>query len=197
VRVDGADRFATARATIRSAFTTAPVLFVVDSNAWTDAIVAGNVAAFNGEPVLIVNGLNGTVDAADATLIHELNTTTIRVIGGPAAVSDAMVNSFASLVPNTARVSGDDRFETASLLAQRTYAAPSTAYIVTGINYPDGLMAAGFSGRSGSPILLARTTCLPQPALEAIYKLNVSKVVLVGGTAALTDDVASMKPCGA
>lgn len=198
VRRSGADRFEAARATIRGEFTSAPVVFVVDSNSWTDAISAGNIAAYNGEPVMIVNGPNASVDPADASLLRDLGTTTVRVIGGSASVSDAMLNSLASVVPNTARLAGSDRFATAALAAQRTYGSthPSTAYLVSGENYPDGLTSAGFTGRSGGPILLARAGCVPQSTLATIYSLHVSKVTLIGGATVLTSDVGSLTPCG-
>ncbi|MGO4592551.1 cell wall-binding repeat-containing protein [Leifsonia sp. 2TAF2] len=195
-RVNGADRFETARNAIRSTFTAAPVVFVVDSNSWTDAIAAGNTAAFNGEPVMIVNGPTTTVDPADATLLRDLKTATIRVVGGPNSVSDALVSRFAAIVPNTARIYGADRFGTAEIVAKNTYGTASTAYLVSGLNYPDGLTASGFTGRGKSPLLLARPECVPQSTLQAIYAMRVTKVVLIGGPAVLGTDVAALKPCG-
>ncbi|ERK72234.1 putative cell wall binding repeat 2 [Leifsonia aquatica ATCC 14665] len=195
-RLAGADRFETSRNTIRSAFTSAPVLFVVDSGAWTDAFAAGNTAVYNGEPVLLVNGPNAAIDAASVTLIHDLGTTGIRVIGGPNSVSDAMVSNLTSIVPNTARVYGSDRFETASVVAQRTYTSATTAYIVSGLDYPDGLTAGVISGKNGGPLLLSRPECVAQSTLQTIYKLNVTNVVVIGGTTALSSDVAALKPCG-
>ncbi|NUU07560.1 cell wall-binding repeat-containing protein [Leifsonia sp. C5G2] len=197
-RLGGTDRFETSRNVIRSAFTSTPVLFVVDSNAWTDGLPAGNMAAFNGEPVLIVNGPSGTIDAATTTLIRDLAPGAIRVVGGPAGVSDATLAALGQLVSNTLRVSGSDRFTTAVEAARRTYGSTgkTTAYIVSGVNYADGMSAALLSGKNAAPLFLSRADCVDQSTLQAIYGYGVQNLVLIGGTATLTASVAALKPCG-
>lgn len=198
-RLDGADRFEASRNVIRSAgFVNPPVLFVVDSNAWTDGLPAGNTASFNGEPLLVVNGPSGTIDSATTALIQELNPGAIRVIGGPAGVSENTLQALAAIVPGTARVSGDDRFTTAVVVAGRTYTgAKPTAYIVSGINYADGMSASILSGSKASPLFLSRPECVDQSTMRAIYKtFAAQQVVLIGGTATLSADVAALKPCG-
>lgn len=197
-RLDGADRYEVSRNVIRSAaFANPPVLFVVDSNAWTDGLTAGSTAAFNQEPLLIVNGPSGTVDSATSALITELHPQAIRVIGGPGGVSNETLAALNAIVP-TLRVYQTDRFSVAVDVANRTYPGmtKTTAYIVSGVNYADGMSASILAAKNASPLFLSRAECVDQSTLGAIYKFGVQQTVLVGGTATLSTDVAALKPCG-
>lgn len=198
-RVGGSDRFETSRQVIRSAFSagSAPVVFVVDGNAWTDGLAAGNMAVYNTEPVLVLPGGAATLDAASKQLLSELGTATVRVVGGPNVFSDAQLSSIASFIPNTARVSGADRFGTAVTVAERTYGTtPKSVWLASGLNFPDGLAAGVPSGRAKAPLLLSSTSCVPQSTLGYIYSHGIASVTIVGGPAALNDSVAALKPCG-
>lgn len=90
----------------------------------------------------------------------------------------------------TSRVWGADRYSGAVKIAQAAY--PSHApvvYIATGTNYPDALSAAPAAAERGGPLLLVQPTGLPDSVKAEIQSLAPSKIVVVGGSTAVSDTV--------
>jgi putative cell wall-binding protein len=55
--------------------------------------------------------------------------------------------------------------------------------------FADGVSAAGLAAGHGWPILLSGATVIPQATVDAWRALSVTKVVLVGGSAVLGDNI--------
>jgi putative cell wall-binding protein len=87
------------------------------------------------------------------------------------------------------RLSGADRFGTASAIARATFGSAGTAFVARADDFADALSANYLAGHSAAPILLANPTNVPQPTLDALKSLGVGTVHLLGGTAALGPDV--------
>lgn len=58
-------------------------------------------------------------------------------------------------------------------------------------NYPDAFLGSAAASNSGLPVLLAEQDDVPQETLDAIASFNASEVVMVGGTAVLSEGVRS------
>lgn len=94
--------------------------------------------------------------------------------------------------PTVSRISGVDRFATSVALAEAGY--PTTAPVVllaTGTNYPDALAAGPAAAVLGGPLLLTRPDLLPSETASEIASLHPSKVLIVGGVAAVSASVES------
>jgi putative cell wall-binding protein len=91
------------------------------------------------------------------------------------------------------RVGGDDRYDTARLLAQRVGvdAVHRGAVIVSGTRYADAVAAGAWAGHWRRPILLADGDRTPAPTLAAIEALDLRRVTLVGGTGVLSGALAA------
>lgn len=90
------------------------------------------------------------------------------------------------------RVAGVDRFDTSVQLSAAAYpAGASTVYIAVGTQFADGLAAAPAAARVGAPLLLVRSGSVPPAVLAEVRRLNPSSIVIVGGTSAVSDSVAS------
>jgi putative cell wall-binding protein len=90
----------------------------------------------------------------------------------------------------SARISGVDRFATAVAIAKAGY--PSTApvvYVATGSNFPDALGAAPAAALLGGPLLLTPGDSLPTSVAAEITSLKPARIVLVGGTGAVSTQV--------
>jgi hypothetical protein len=93
---------------------------------------------------------------------------------------------------NTSRIQGADRYVTASQIAQREYAGPvPVVYLASGERFPDALAAAPAAVAEGGPVLLTRAGELPTSTREQLQRLAPSRVVIVGGTGAISAAVAS------
>jgi putative cell wall-binding protein len=111
----------------------------------------------------------------------------------PAAL--AQINGLESEPTDSDRVSGPTRYETAAELALDGYgdAGAPIAIVATGADFPDALAANYLAGQlddaEGGPILLTEPNTFTGAARSALDDLDVQRVLLMGGTAAISADV--------
>ncbi|GAA3692982.1 hypothetical protein GCM10022377_01830 [Zhihengliuella alba] len=90
------------------------------------------------------------------------------------------------------RIAGDDRYRTAVAASRQAYpSGAGTVYVATGADYADALVAAPAAARQNAPLLLTRPGGLPSPVAAEIDRLNPRKIVVVGGSGAVSATVAS------
>jgi len=87
------------------------------------------------------------------------------------------------------RVSGPNRYATALMVSEKNFSAASTVVIATGLDYPDALSAAGLAGVYHAPLLLTSPKSLTTGVAAEITRLGATKVVIIGGTSAVSDAV--------
>ncbi|MCE0486113.1 cell wall-binding repeat-containing protein [Ornithinimicrobium sediminis] len=91
---------------------------------------------------------------------------------------------------STARVAGADRYATAARIADAFPAGVPTAYVAAGGAFPDALSGAAVAGSTGTPVLLVRTGSVPAATAQALQRLDPDRIVVLGGTTAVSDAVA-------
>jgi putative cell wall-binding protein len=85
---------------------------------------------------------------------------------------------------------GSDRYATSAAISQATFSpGVPVVYIATGINHPDGLAGAAAGAIEGGPLLLTKPDSLPATIATELKRLKPQRVVIVGGTAAVTNSV--------
>jgi len=88
------------------------------------------------------------------------------------------------------RIAGSDRYQTASYIDTATYpSGESTALLADAIpgHQSDALAASGVEGNYGIGVLLTdNTNTVPSSALSALSSNKVSKIVVLGGTGAIS-----------
>lgn len=100
------------------------------------------------------------------------------------------------------RISGADRYETAAEIAREfPVDATRTVVVASGQNFPDALSAQLPVSMTGAkvtgerfggmpvPVLLTRSGSLPSATASALADLRPSKIVLLGGSGAVSDEV--------
>lgn len=190
-RVAGPDRFATAAAF--SAATVppfAPVVYVATGAAFPDALAASAAAGIEASPVLLVE--RDAVPAATAAELERLRPGHIVVLGGPAAVSDAVVAALAPYAGGSIhREPGIDRFDTAARVSANTFRSGApVAYVATGEAFPDALAAGAAGACNRGPVLLVTRDAVPAPTARELARLRPGRIVVVGGEAAVSAAVA-------
>lgn len=88
------------------------------------------------------------------------------------------------------RLAGTDRIETAVEISEGTFESSADALLARADLYPDALAGNYLAGAVGAPILLSHTDEVPPETLDELERLGAETVHLLGGTAALSDDVA-------
>lgn len=103
------------------------------------------------------------------------------------------VNAFASLFPAdlSVRLGGDTRYDTMRLVAQYERTSANTAIVVSGsdTSWPDALSASGLAGLYDAPILTTNPTSLSTQTRQTLVSLGVTRVLIVGGTSAVSSSV--------
>jgi putative cell wall-binding protein len=180
-RLAGVDAAGTAAAISADAFEPGvPVVYVAARPAVSDAIAAGAA----GAPLLLVH--HDSVPASTAAELERLDAARIVVVGGSSAVSDEIVAALGAT-----RVAGVDRYETAAALAQDRFPSGGApvAYVANGTSISDGLVAAAAAARDGGVVLLVQRDEVPAATAAALDALAPASVVVVGGTAVVSDAV--------
>jgi putative cell wall-binding protein len=170
----------------------APELLVARSDLYPDALAGGPLAKAIGGPILLTPG--DTLDPATAAEIQRLGPTTVHVLGGTVAISDAVVTAIGDLGPDTNRISGGTRFETAVAIADVLETLRGTptesAYVVEGADpnpdrgWPDAVAVSALAAFEDAPILLVETDGLPESTQDAVTGLDVT---VIGGSVAISD----------
>jgi putative cell wall-binding protein len=188
-RTAGVDRYDTAANISKTNYAPGvPVAYIASGENFPDALSIVPAAASAGSPVLLVSAT--TVPQVVATEIARLKPQKVVIVGGAQAISDAVATQLQTLsgAPVT-RLGGVDRWDTSLKIGEVLGAARSgTAYIVTGNNFPDALSAASAAGSQDSPVLLLDGIAAHVPAkfANALKNWGVNKLVLVGGTSAIS-----------
>lgn len=88
---------------------------------------------------------------------------------------------------------GNTRYETAAVASEDAFApAVPVAYVATGAAFPDALAAGAAAGFARGPIVLVERNRLPALATTELERLNPRRIVIVGGTSAVSAYVASL-----
>ena len=202
VRYGGADRYATslliAEAFAAEAGGSLGTVVMVSGVHWTDAVVAASVAGRFDAPVLMTPPDRLLGDA----LVWLSNVGVERVIvvsadppNKPPTVRADVTDDLVRVGFDVERVSGNDQYRTGVAAARRLGGAGGlarfgpTAIIASGEVFADALVAGPLAARNRLPLLLTPKAGLHPDVSEYLTDAGVKRVVLMGGTAALSADV--------
>ncbi len=196
-RVAGADRYATAVEVTKKSFTTipeggTPVVFIATGENFPDALAVGAAGAKLSAPVLLTQ--KDLLPTVTATELDRLQPKKIIVLGGTGAVSDAVktaLGSHLAMGGSVDRYEGADRYATAAIISQQTFTTVPvpTVYVATGQSFPDALAGGPAAFDDGGPLLLVTKDAIPSATKDELTRLKATKVVVLGGTTAISDAV--------
>lgn len=191
-RIAGSDRFETATLSSEASYPDgADVVYITTGLLFPDALSAGPAAALEGGPLLLVP----PTFVPDSVLeeIERLDPDRIVVIGGTPSVSSAVFSELKSLVSNTVRIAGVDRFDTSRKVTAAAFGdvGADIAYIATGLNFPDALAAGGAAGINEAPVILVNggATSLDSATRTLLQDLGVTEVKVLGGPTSVSTGV--------
>ena len=194
-RIGGADRFQTSQLVAQAAFPTATSIYIATGDNFPDALSASAAAGTAKEPVVLVDGLESQLDASTSAFLVAQKVKNAVVVGGTAAITAGLESGVQAAGVTVTRVAGADRFATSAQLNASSYTSASTAYLATGLDFPDALAGAAVAGASKLPLYLVESTCVPRSTATDLVDQGTKKVILLGGTSALTSSVGQFAPC--
>jgi putative cell wall-binding protein len=185
-RYGGVDRYGTA-ATIAQAVPSGGTVYVATGENFPDALAGGAAAVVDRAPILLV--AHDAIPAVVAAELDRRQPDRIVVLGGSAAVSDAVVTALRAWAPVTRRA-GADRFATAVAVSQAAFpGGAATVYVATGEKFPDALAGGAVAALDGAPVLLVAGGSVPVATADELRRLAPAQVVVLGGSAAVSDAV--------
>lgn len=195
-RLAGPDRFHTSVEISESVFETGPgspqvpAVFIVNGLNFPDALSAGPAAALVGGPVLLVTPTS--LPDVVRQEIERLDPDNIYIVGGTPSVSTAVEAELGTLA-SVERVAGADRFATSRKVAERFFTGVDmyTAYLATGLNFPDALGAGPAAAFEGGPLLLVNggLSTVDSATAGVIDRLDINRVVVTGSAATVSDGI--------
>ena len=124
---------------------------------------------YNGGVELI--GASTTVIIAGGDTVSGVNGT-LRSVGNPAQEMD--------------RIEGATRFDvSANVAGYYDPAATDVAFVVNGLNFPDALSAGPAAAKLGAPVLLVRPGSVATSVANALKRLSLDRIYVIGGTASV------------
>jgi len=205
-RVSGDTRYETAVEISKKGWTSSEYVVIATGSNFPDALSGVPLAKAHEAPMLLVEKDNLPTCVKDE--INRLGATKAIILGGTGAVSDTVKSQITSdtSVTTVERIGGTNRYDTAKKIAiklmdVRGVSTFGVAMIVTGENFPDALSASCFAGFNGYPILPVTKDSVPAETKEALDRVGASSLVVVGGTAVISDAVktelnAQTRVCG-
>lgn len=172
------------------------------SDLFADALAAGPLAAALDAPLLLT-----TSDQLPDVVREELarlGVARVTLLGGTGAIAAGVADELRAAGYEVDRIAGADRFDTAAQVADRLgLPAGGDVALALGIHendaraWPDALSAGALAASPDRvPILLTAATNVPEATRRQLDELRPGRVLLVGGTAAISptvEDVVRMK----
>lgn len=182
-RVFGSDRYATAVELTRAFSPGIPVVYIAVGTNYPDALSAGPAAAVQGGGLLLVN--RDSVPTVVRDELKRLTPAKIVVVGGEAVISASVFRELSALTPSIRRDAGADRYETSNTVVRRAFSSASTAFVATGLNFPDALSASAAAGSLHAPVLLVNGAAgaVDRATKTLLGDLGATSVRIAGGTA--------------
>ncbi|MHB9002572.1 MAG: cell wall-binding repeat-containing protein [Coriobacteriia bacterium] len=95
-----------------------------------------------------------------------------------------------AFTPKIKRLAGANRIETAVEISKQTFPlGTSTAVLATANNFPDALCGVPLAHAYRAPILLCNGTSLDAAVSQELQRLDVSRVIILGGSTSMSDDL--------
>ncbi|WP_161958470.1 cell wall-binding repeat-containing protein [Ornithinimicrobium cavernae] len=189
-RVQGENRYDTS-ARIAAEFPAGQdVVYLANGTNFPDALAGAALAAKHEAPVLLVQ--QDRIPQPVAAQLDRLDPARIVVLGGTGAVGSAVVEQARTHATSgeVTRLAGENRYETSRAIADTYPTGISTVYVASGTAYPDALAGGAAAGRNDRPLLLTHPTQLPSATAAALDRLDPGRIVILGGSGAVSEAVA-------
>ncbi|MDD7732435.1 MAG: cell wall-binding repeat-containing protein [Firmicutes bacterium] len=150
---------------------------VASGEDFPDALASAPLSGKKVAPILLTR--KESLPKSVAAMIKELKIKTVDIAGGNKAVATSLEKALPKL---TKRYDGDNRYDTAALIANDVRTSPRQVYLASGEVFPDALTIGPVAAKTEDPILLSRKSVLPKETQDYMKKHKLSKVYIIGGT---------------
>lgn len=166
---------------------TAMVAYGLD---FPDALAAASYAALYGYPILLTK--RDELPDASKSALKGLKIQEVFIIGGPSVVDEMVYDNIINEIEGSVtRLSGSNRYETASALAEHFGTPSNEYYLATGLDFADAV-AGGVLVAKNQGSLLLTSSKLPTASAEILLKNAPQETYLFGGTSVISEDTQNL-----
>ncbi len=188
-RLAGTTRYETAVEVSKEGWEQSDVAVLARGDNYADALAGVPLAKKYDAPLLLTK--TNSFSAVTKAEITRLGAETVYILGGENAVSKSVETDLNELGITVKRIAGDNRSETAVEIASEVVENGSSneVVLVNGRNFPDALSVASYAATEGLPILLTKDNSVPEATKKAMYDLDVTKTLVIGGPGAVSEEI--------
>ena len=171
---------------------TGMTLVVANATSLSDVGTAASLVAAGVGDAVVFAASAESLGAGSAAVVDRFEPTRVVVVGGRAALQGAIDDELAMLSADVdvQRLAGDDRIHTAALAAEHSERQLETVVLANGWSLSDVGTAASVVATGGADaVLYAHKDRLGDSTAEALRAAQPQRVLVVGGTAALSAEV--------
>lgn len=177
-RISGDDRYETSARVAREIVERTGAVdkaVIASGEVFADALAVAPLAAKETAPILLVKK-----DEAPGVIletIKDLKIKPVYIAGGYKTVDKALEEKLPQVIE---RFAGQNRYETAGLIAKHTYKDATEAFVASGENWPDALVIGPIAAKVKAPILLIGKDGSKETK-KYMEESKVKGLVIVGG----------------
>jgi putative cell wall-binding protein len=192
-RLAGNDRYDTAARVALDRWTSPSDVILASGTDPADALAGAFVSGLHSSPVFLTT--RDALPAPTLAALRQIGPRTVHVLGGTASIGGGVVAALEAEGWAVRRHAGADRFGTAAAAARSEGGAligawrseGSTAIVANGRRPFDALAAGPLAAGQLFPILLTETDTVPAATSAALDDLGIEHVLVMGGTAVVSD----------
>ena len=171
----------------------APELLLASGEAFPDALASGPLQASRFLATTRGDQLSPVVEQ----ILSAVPEVTVRILGGPAAVGPQVEEAITLTGRTVQRTFGASRLETAVAIAELVPDATTMLLVrafgaaggAASAAFADALAVGAWAADEGYVVGLTETDRLSAPTRDFLLRSGIEQVIVVGGTAAISDDV--------
>lgn len=186
-RIQGVDRYETAALISSGMMVQSNTVVLASGQNYPDALSGIAYAAELNAPMLLTR--NDILPQFTLTEIQRLQATTVVILGGTSAISQAVEDELKTYVTTVTRIQGLDRYETAANIGQEMVRTNKKVFLASGMNFADAISIGAASALSGNPVLLTQSLNLPLSTNQALIDWGIQSITILGGTTAISQDI--------
>lgn len=177
-RIYGKNRTETSIEIAKKYFSNPERIYIANDLSFADGLAMGSLTHEKPGPLILVGN---ALDQSTRNYLQSVRPSEIILIGGDGVLSKNLEVELQSIQKNITRISGKDRYETATEIAKKLN-APETAFLVNGLQDADAISIAGVAAKLGAPVLMTQANTIPETTLNYLEEYSVKNIILIGGT---------------
>ncbi|BDR85737.1 cell wall-binding repeat-containing protein [Clostridium tetani] len=191
-RICGVDRYQTAVKISQNGWKSGSDYAILASGEdYADALCATSLAKAKDAPIFLTKKNSSNEETLKE--LKRLGVKKLYIIGGYGSISEEIENKVKSVVKNTERLQGKDRYETSVKIAEKL-GESNKVILTSGEGYADALSIAPVAAIKGIPVVLTKVRELPTSTKEYIKSIGATTTYVIGGTEAISDTVKNLVP---